>query len=87
MSGTIIRFEPSERKGKKYMATVFKDGKKIKTTHFGQLPYEHYKDSTPGGNYKHLDHNDNERRELFRKRFKSPGPKYSPLWFSWHYLW
>ena len=87
MSGITVKFEKSTRKNKKYKATVYKDGKVQTTAHFGQLPYEHYKDQTPLKAFKSLDHNDKQRREQFRSRFVSPGKMYSPLWFSWHYLW
>ena len=60
---------------------------------FGAKKYEHYKDSTPLKLYKNLDHNDKTRLDSFQKRFeplkKSQKWKqnYTPLFFSWSYLW
>lgn len=84
-----MRFEKSSRKNKKYMVEV--DGKKV---HFGDTRYQHYKDKI--GLYSHLDHLDKERRRRYRTRHSniilSDGipaykRKYSPAWFSYHYLW
>jgi hypothetical protein len=76
----------SNRKGKKYMA-VFKDEKR-KPIHFGQLGYQHYLDSTPLKLYTNLNHLDEKRRYLFKKRFeKSRHKKYSASWFSDQFLW
>jgi hypothetical protein len=57
----------STAKNKKYSVYVMKDGKK-KLIHFGQLPYQHFKDKI--GLYKNLDHNDKERRKRYLKRAK-----------------
>lgn len=56
---------------------------------FGQLGYQHYKDSTPLKLYSNLDHSDTVRRKKFRQRFKHSydSKLYTPLWFSWKYLW
>lgn len=59
-----IRFSPSTRKGKKYMATLV-DGTKI---HFGAKGYEQYKDSTGLGIYSKFDHMDKKRRENYFSR-------------------
>lgn len=77
--------EKSNRKNKKYMAYV--DGKWV---HFGDTRYEHYHDKL--GEYKHLDHNDEKRRQAYRKRHgaiegkphEKPG---TSAWFSWNVLW
>ena len=61
-----------------------------KTVQFGNKNYQHFRDSTPLKYYKHLDHNDPKRREAYRARHGAQGyhlKKYSPAWFSWHYLW
>jgi hypothetical protein len=85
------------RHPKKYVA-VLKDGKRVS---FGHQDYEHYKDSVPrsmgGGIWSHLDHRDAGRRANYRSRHGgvrrgSTGRpayqvKYTPAWFSWHYLW
>lgn len=71
----------SDKKNKKYYALV--DGKKI---HFGDKRYQHYKDIF--GYYKKLDHNDNDRRNNFLKRFErfknKPG---TAGWFAINILW
>jgi len=49
---------------------------------------EQYKDTTGLGLYSNLDHNDEDRRESFRARFReSAKVKYSPSWFSYNFLW
>lgn len=71
-----------------------------KRVNFGHRDYQHYRDRVPmrmGGKlWSHLDHNDRERMENYRARHrgvstKSGTPaykkKYSPSWFSYHYLW
>ena len=68
--------------------------------HFGHKQYQHYRDAVPkrlGGKiWSHKDHNDSRRRKNYRKRHsailtKSGKPayqvKYSPSWFSYHFLW
>ena len=56
---------------------------------FGQIGYEHFKDSTPLKLYSKDDHNDQKRRELYRNRFRHlyDPEVYSPTYFSWNYLW
>lgn len=77
---------PSKTENKKY--DIFKDDKKILS--FGDRRYSHYTDKL--GYYKHLDHNDKDRRKLYRIRHKEDkgvvlnSPKY-PGFFSWHFLW
>ena len=51
----------SDRKHKKYYTIV--EGKKV---HFGDTRYEHYYDKL--GYYKYLNHNDKERRRLYKIR-------------------
>lgn len=80
----------------KYTA-ILPNGKRV---HFGHRDYQHYKDSVPkslGGKlWTKLDHNDNKRRENYRKRHggvltkdrsKAYLRKYSPSWFSYYFLW
>jgi hypothetical protein len=80
----------------KYTA-IMPDGKRV---HFGHRDYQHYKDSVPkrlgGGLWSHKDHGDKKRRENYRKRHggvktksggKAINKKYSPSWFSYHFLW
>lgn len=85
----LIKFQVSERKGKKYDAIIqdTKTKKLIKVP-FGALGYQQYKDSTGVGAYTHLDHNDPKRRDNYRKRHESNmNVKWSPGWFSANYLW
>ena len=80
----------------KYTA-ILKDGKKV---HFGHQDYEHYKDTVPkklgGGLWSNRDHLDTKRRTNYRKRHAAIKTKdgkyayrvkYTPSWFSYHYLW
>lgn len=87
-----IRFEgfrKSKRKNKKYDAILYDtENKRTKIISFGDSRYQHYKDTTGLGEYSNLDHNDEERRRLYRSRhYKTHKKKYSPSWFSWNYLW
>ena len=81
---------------KKYTA-IMRDGSKV---HFGDSRYQHYKDNVPksmgGGIWKSKDHGDTIRRKSYRSRHSGVKTKtgknaykvkYSPSWFSYHYLW
>lgn len=81
---------------KKYKA-ILPDGRSVT---FGDRRYQQYKDSVPrsmgGGLWKSMDHNDSKRRNSYRARHSGlrckDGTqcirvKYSPAWFSYHYLW
>ena len=90
----FLRFEKSKSIIKKYDAIL--ENKKtgqIKRVPFGHRRYEQYRDSTPLKLYKNLDHNDKTRLENFQKRFESLkksqkwGKHYTPLFFSWTFLW
>ena len=65
----------SSRKDKKYMVLNPKTNKMV---HFGQMGYEDY-----------TKHQDENRRELFRKRNHkwATAEKYSPAWLSYYILW
>ena len=76
----VIRRSSAE--GKKYTAIV--DGRKV---HVGALGYQQFHDRTPLRLYSALDHNDPERRRRYYLRHPKNYPKYSPDWFSKHYLW
>ena len=60
---------------------------------FGDKRYQQYKDKI--GMYSYLDHRDLKRRALYRIRhaaitangLRAIDVKYSPAWFSYHYLW
>lgn len=80
----------------KYTA-ILPDGRKV---NFGHRDYEHYRDSVPirqgGGLWSHLDHGDKRRRDSYRSRHQGVRTgsgeraylqRYSPAWFSYHYLW
>jgi hypothetical protein len=88
---TLMGFEPSTRRGKKYMALVKPRGKDgpIKRVHFGSIGYQQYRDTTGIGVYSHLDHLDESRRRSYRARHRvylTPD-EFTPAYFSWHYLW
>lgn len=75
---------PSRRRGKKY-DVYYKDGRYI--TSFGSLKHQHYYDHI--GAYDYLNHNDPNRRRLYRLRHKNDNyndPNY-PSFYSWHFLW
>ncbi len=83
-----IGFTKSLTKNKKYDAILKnKETGQIKKIPFGQLPYEHYKDSTGLNLYSHLDHLNEKRRELYYKRHNKQYPKFSADYFSKKYLW
>lgn len=93
-----IRFEKSPLINKKYRAYVDIGGVgNPKIVDFGSAYHKHYRDQTGLGLWSHFDHGDDKRRENYRKRHgkimnKTEGKlahkvKFSPSWFSWHYLW
>lgn len=87
MTYEFVKFEKAKAENKKYSA-ILRDSEtnRIKTVNFGQLPYQHFKDSTPLKLYSNLDHGDEKRRDSFRARFKK-AEKFSASWFAYHYLW
>lgn len=75
---------PSRRRGKKY-DVYDEEGRYI--TSFGSLAHQHFFDRI--GAYKELNHNDPNRRRLYRLRHKNDNyndPAYSSF-YSWHFLW
>ena len=84
-----IGFEKSHLKSKKYNAILQNtDNDLIKKVPFGASDYEHYKDPTGLGIWSHKNHNDKERRRLYRLRHERTSKnKYSSSWFSMKYLW
>ena len=86
-----FKFTKSNRKDKKYMA-ILSDSRIV---HFGASGYQQYEDKTGLDLYKNYNHQDKKRRMNYRNRHKkiltgnkpSYLIKYSPSWFSWHYLW
>jgi hypothetical protein len=87
---TFVRFQKSNRKGKKYDA-VLKNKKTKRETRipFGQLGYQHYRDSTGLGIYSNLNHNDDKRRKSYKARHSVyiKSSMYSAGYFSMKYLW
>ena len=90
-----IKFFKSNVKNKKYRVEFTYKGKEHKVN-FGQLGYEHFKDSTPLKLYKHLDHGDKERRKRYKARASGiknkqgeltyKNPLYANYW-AYKYLW
>lgn len=99
MEDTILFFQKSSIKNKKYRAWYFDNSGKLKYTDFGSRSYQHYKDTTGDKLFSHLDHLDEERRRKYISRHskimmnfngkKRPAitVKYTPAWFSMKYLW
>ena len=92
----IGEFAKSTNKNKKYMVKVETGEGKTKIVHFGDILYEHYKDSTGLGLYSNMDHNDKQRRELYRARaskIKDKSGNFTYLdktkanYYSYNYLW
>lgn len=96
LADEVDRFEVPKSGKKKYVA-IMKNGRRVG---FGHRDYEHYKDQVPrsmgGGKWSKLDHGDKDRRANYRARHggvetasgkKAYRKKFSPAWFSWHYLW
>ena len=78
-----FKFKRADKFPKKYCAIFNNPQKKVC---FGDIRYQHYKDKI--GLYKHLDHNDANRRRLYRIRHRGEqNHKYTPGWFAWKYLW
>ena len=69
MKETIVKFEKSKIKEKKYTAYV-KDlkTKRVRQIHFGADGYEQYKDSTGIGYYTKNNHGDHRRRRNYFSR-------------------
>lgn len=98
-----LRFVPEFTGNKKYSVYIpadlwnaARDDNRTteKRIRFGDKRYSHYKDVV--GFYNEQDHLDDKRRNLYRIRHSkiknAKGEiaykvKYSPAWFSWHYLW
>lgn len=67
MNEEIFDIRKSNRKNKKYVATVG-DAKKKRKIHFGDSRYEQYRDSTNIGAFSKKDHRDEKRRRNYFKR-------------------
>lgn len=95
MTPRQIRFEKSPRKNKKYRVYFTLSGDDYYVD-FGQLGYEHYRDSTPLKLYSRLNHGDSDRRARYLARASgirdSTGQTtrddpLSPNYWSIRYLW
>jgi len=84
-----IRFERSKKMGKKYDAIIEdKITKRQIRIPFGDVNYEHYRDTTGLKLYSRLDHNDTKRRAAYKARHElTRHKKYSASWYSDNYLW
>lgn len=87
-----LKFEKSKSKNKKYLV-ILPNEKKI---NFGQLPYKHFKDTTPLKLYSNLDHNDKKRQINYcarsaaiknKKGKLTKNNKESANHYSMKYLW
>ena len=76
----MYKFYVSNKKGKKY--DVYKDGKYLVS--FGSSSHAQYYDKL--GNFSHLNHLNDSRRDLYYKRFGKAKPE-TAKWFSHKYLW
>jgi len=87
----FLHFQKSKNRNKKYDAILQnKKTGRIKKVSFGSSFNKHYHDSTGVGAWSHLNHYDEKRRDLYRKRAGVNGfqlRKFSPAWFSWNFLW
>lgn len=74
---------------KKYKVVITDlNGVKLKTVQFGDKRYEQYKDSVPLKLYSHLNHNDKNRRRLYKNRHeKDRHNHFTAGWFADKYLW
>lgn len=71
----------SDKYPKKYYALV--NNKKV---YFGDIRYQHFYDKM--GYYNNLNHNDKERRRLYKARHQKTSKKIaSPSWFALKVLW
>ena len=87
----FIKFVRSSDSNKKYDAILeHKTTGRRKKISFGQRGASQYRDSTGLKLYSNFDTNDPKRKKLYQQRHEGegePNRKYSPGWFSWHYLW
>jgi hypothetical protein len=86
----LVGFEPSSRKNKKYNALIKnKYTNKIIKLAFGEKRYQQYEDTTGLNIYNDLNHYDEKRRELYRRRHKKDliDNYFSAGYFANFYLW
>ena len=102
MKETIIKFERSKNKNKKYTAYVKnRKTKKIRFIHFGASDYQQFKDRTPLKLFSHKNHNTRKRMKNYYSRHSGTTNKinaiklekkkakgfYTPKILSHIYLW
>lgn len=76
----------SDRFPKKYVAVVKQSNtNKVKHVYFGDQRYEQYFDKL--SHYKHLDHQDKQRRRNYYSRHGKTATLYSAKYFAHKYLW
>ena len=88
----FVKFEKSDRKGKKYNAVLEnKETKRQVRVPFGDSNFPQYRDTTGIGAFSKSDTMDKNRKRLYRQRHSKEKPLfkefYSPGFFSWRYLW
>lgn len=90
----FVKFEKSDRKGKKYNAVLEnRETKRQVKVPFGDSNLPQYKDSTGLGLYSKKDTLDKNKRKQFRARFSALKQKsdfknyYSSMYYSWFKLW
>ena len=66
----VLEILPPTQKNKKYAARIIWEGRE-KLVNFGDARYQQYKDTTPLKLYKHLDHNDWDRRQRYLARHRN----------------
>ena len=79
MTETFNKIVPSNRAGKKYMVVLRKNGKKIKTIHFGATGYSDY-----------TQHKDEERRKRYMDRHRKNenwNDEKTAGFYAYHILW
>jgi hypothetical protein len=89
---TLVGFERSKVRGKKYDAILRKKKKNatrvVRRVPFGAVGYEQYRDTTGLGLYTRVNHGDPKRRRNYRTRHRGENKrKFSSGYFSWKYLW
>ena len=84
-----IRFERSKTRGKKYDAIIEdKVTKRQQRVSFGDVNYQHYRDSTGLKLDSRLDHNDPKRRANYKARHENTRhKKFSASWYADRFLW
>lgn len=86
----LVGFEKARAANKKYAAILQnKLTGRLYRVSFGDIRYQHYKDSTGKNLYEHLNHHDKKRRMAYKARHSGFIKKgfYTPAYLSLKYLW